>query len=97
MTMTINTPTRITKSMLITIDQIITNIPAKCDYTNVINSLAYAHCIIISMIAPLISCNLSFPIVGLKMSSLPTLALKSPNKIFMWYLGNLLNICSSSS
>jgi hypothetical protein len=29
----------------------------------------------------LISCELSFPIVGLKMSSLPTLALKS-NKIF---------------
>jgi hypothetical protein len=23
------------------------------------------------------------------MSSLPTLAFKSPNKIFMWYLGNL--------
>jgi hypothetical protein len=28
----------------------------------------------------LILCKLSFPIVGLKMSSLPTLALKSPNK-----------------
>jgi hypothetical protein len=27
----------------------------------------------------LISCKLSFSIVGLKMSSLPTLALKSPN------------------
>jgi hypothetical protein len=36
-----------------------------------------------------ISCKLSLPIVGLKMSSLPTLAFKSPNKIFMWYLGNL--------
>jgi hypothetical protein len=29
----------------------------------------------------LISCKFSFPIVGLKMSSLPTLALKLPNKI----------------
>jgi hypothetical protein len=36
----------------------------------------------------LISCKLSFPIVCLKMSSLPTLALKSPNRIFFWYLGN---------
>jgi hypothetical protein len=35
----------------------------------------------------LFSCKLSFPIVSLKMSSLPTLALKSPNKIFVWYLG----------
>jgi hypothetical protein len=30
----------------------------------------------------LISCRLSFPIVGLKMSSLLTLVLKSPNRIF---------------
>jgi hypothetical protein len=36
----------------------------------------------------LISCKLSFPIAGLKMSSFPTLALKSPNKIFMWYSRN---------
>jgi hypothetical protein len=36
----------------------------------------------------LISCKLSFPTVGLKMSSLPTLALRFPNKIFIWYLGN---------
>jgi hypothetical protein len=28
------------------------------------------------------------------MSSLPSLALKSPNKIFVEYLGNLLNMCS---
>jgi hypothetical protein len=48
-------------------------------------------------------CKLSFPIVGLKMSSLPTWALKSLNKIFMWYLGNLsinqsINlICSKKS
>jgi hypothetical protein len=31
----------------------------------------------------LILCKLSFPIVGLKMSSLPALALKSSNTIFM--------------
>jgi hypothetical protein len=30
-------------------------------------------------------------IVVLKMSSLPTLALKSPNKKFIWYLRNLSN------
>jgi hypothetical protein len=42
----------------------------------------------------LISCKLSFPIVGLKMSSLPTLALKSPNRIFIWYLGNYPSISS---
>jgi hypothetical protein len=35
----------------------------------------------------LISCKLSFPIVGLKMSSLPTLALKSPNTIFWQSFG----------
>jgi hypothetical protein len=45
----------------------------------------------------LISCKLSFPIVGLKMSSLPTLAFKSHNKIVIWYLGNLSNIRSNSS
>jgi hypothetical protein len=31
----------------------------------------------------LISCKPSFPSAGLKISSLPTLALKSPNKIFI--------------
>jgi hypothetical protein len=36
----------------------------------------------------LISCELSFPIVGLKISSLPAFALKSPNKMFMLYLRN---------
>jgi hypothetical protein len=34
--------------------------------------------------------------VGLKMSSLYTLALKSPNRIFIWYLGNLSNTRSIS-
>jgi hypothetical protein len=36
----------------------------------------------------LISYTLSFPSFGLKMSSLPTLALISLNRIFMWYLEN---------
>jgi hypothetical protein len=45
----------------------------------------------------LISCKVSFPIVGLKMSSLPTLAVKSPpNNIFICYLGNLSNSHSTS-
>jgi hypothetical protein len=37
----------------------------------------------------LISSKLSFQIVGLEMSSLHTLALKSHNKILIYYLGNL--------
>jgi hypothetical protein len=45
----------------------------------------------------LISCKLSFQIVGLKMSSLRTLALKSPNRILVCYLGNLSNTRSNSS
>jgi hypothetical protein len=36
-----------------------------------------------------ISCKLSFPIVGLKMSSLPTSALKSLKNIFILHLWNL--------
>jgi hypothetical protein len=39
----------------------------------------------------LISRKLSFHIVGLKMSSLPTLAFKSPNIIFILYFWNLSN------
>jgi hypothetical protein len=38
-----------------------------------------------------------FPGFGLKMSSLPTLAPKSPKKICLWYLGNLWNTCSNFS
>jgi hypothetical protein len=45
----------------------------------------------------LISCKLSFPVVGLKIYSVPTLALKSRNKIFVYYLGNILNTRSGSS
>jgi hypothetical protein len=37
---------------------------------------------------PLLSwCRLSFPIVSLEIFSLPTFALKSSNRIFIWYLG----------
>jgi hypothetical protein len=45
----------------------------------------------------LIACKVSFQIVALEISSQPTLALKSPNRIFMWYLGKILNTRSSSS
>jgi hypothetical protein len=53
--------------------------------------LDVAKFINLTPLALLISCELSFSIVGLKMSSLPTLALKSPSRIFLWYLGNLSN------
>jgi hypothetical protein len=43
----------------------------------------------------LILCKVSIPIVGLKLSSLLTLAMKS-NEMFMWHLGNLLNMYSNS-
>jgi hypothetical protein len=33
----------------------------------------------------LMSYKPSFPVIGLKTSSLPTLALKSPDRIFIWY------------
>ena len=32
-------------------------------------------------------CRLSFPIIGLKISSLPNFTLQSPNRILIWYLG----------
>jgi hypothetical protein len=40
-------------------------------------------CTNLTPLSLLISCKLSLSTVGLKMSSLPTLALKSPNKIFL--------------
>jgi hypothetical protein len=52
LTVTINIPTRVTESTATTIDQIITNMPAKCYYTEVIHSLLsdrYAQCITINM------------------------------------------------
>jgi hypothetical protein len=47
-------------------------------------------------LSSLISHKLLFPVVSSKLSSLPTLALKSPNKIFVWYLGILSNTHSNS-
>ena len=41
-------------------------------------------------------CRLSFPIVGLKIPSLPSFALKSPNGIFVWYLGKWSKTCCNS-
>ena len=35
-------------------------------------------------------CRLSLPIFGLKISSLPSFALKSPNRIFVWCLGKVI-------
>jgi hypothetical protein len=37
----------------------------------------------------------SFSVVDLKMSSMPTLALKSHSKMFIWYLAVLPNACSN--
>jgi hypothetical protein len=51
---------------------------------------------ILTLLSLLILCELSFPIVSLKISFLPTLALKSRNKIFIYYLGNLSNARSNS-
>jgi len=42
-------------------------------------------------------CRLSFPIVGLKIFSLPKFALKSPVRIYILYLGKLLIICFNYS
>ena len=42
-------------------------------------------------------CRLSFPIVGLKIPPLLTLALKSPNRIFIWYWGKWSKTYSNSS
>ena len=41
--------------------------------------------------------RLPFPIVGFKISSLPSFALKSRNRIFIWYFGKWSNTCSTSS
>jgi hypothetical protein len=46
----------------------------------------------LNLLSLLISRKPSFPIVGLKMPSLPTLALKSPKKTLIWYLGGIYRI-----
>jgi hypothetical protein len=72
------------------------------------NVTTWEHCVLtvrfldvanftaLSPLSLLISCKFSFPIVGLKISPLPTLTLKFPNKMFIWYLENLWNSHSSS-
>jgi hypothetical protein len=45
----------------------------------------------------LISCELPFPVVSLKISTLSTFTLKSSNKIFVSYPRNWWNTCYSSS
>jgi hypothetical protein len=45
----------------------------------------------------LISCKLSFPVVGLEVSSLAYFGIESPNKICLWYLLHLSNTHSNSS
>ena len=42
-------------------------------------------------------CIHSFPVVGLKISSLPNFALRSPKRLFVWYLGKWSKTCSNSS
>jgi hypothetical protein len=44
---------------------------------------------ILTPLSLLIVCRLSFPIAGLKRSSLPTLALNYPKKFFILFFGNL--------
>jgi hypothetical protein len=65
----------------------------------VLSTIRFLDVATFSTLTPLsfiISYNLSFPIVGLKMSSLPTLAMKSLNRFYVWYLTNLSNTSSSS-
>jgi hypothetical protein len=47
-----------------------------------------AKCNALIPLSLLASCRLPLPIIGLKMSSLPTFALKPPRKFFIWYLRN---------
>ena len=42
-------------------------------------------------------CRLLFPIVGFKIFSIPSFALKSPNRIFIWYYRKWSKTCSNSS
>jgi hypothetical protein len=47
---------------------------------------------ILTLLSLLFWCRLSFTIVVLKIFSLSTFALKSPNRIFIWYLGKWSNM-----
>jgi len=48
---------------------------------------------ILTLSSLLIRCRPSFPIVGLKISSLSNFTLKFPNRIFVWYLGKWSKTC----
>ena len=56
-----------------------------------------AKFIILSALSLPPSCRLSFPIVGLKIFSLLTFALKSPHRIFIWNLRKGSTACSNPS
>jgi len=61
------------------------------------NAATWEHCTLtircfgVARFADLTTCKLSFPIVGLKISSLHIFSLISPNHTFVWYCGNLSN------
>jgi len=50
-----------------------------------------AKFVILTPLSLLSWCRLSFPIVGLKIFSLPAFVLKSPNRIVVWYLRKCQN------
>ena len=60
-----------------------------------VNFISCALCFTTSTpLSLLSSCELSLPVVGLKIYCLPFFELKSGNWIFMWYIGECLNTCS---
>jgi hypothetical protein len=59
--------------------------------------LDVAKCTTPTALSLIILCKPSFPVVGLKISSQPSLTVKFPNKMFIWYLGNISNTCFNSS
>jgi hypothetical protein len=67
-------------------------------FTLTVRSCNVATFTTLTPLSLLIKCKLSFPFVGLKISSLSKLAFKS-DKIFVWqeYLWNSSNICFTSS
>ena len=68
------------------------------EHTAVCNSIfGVAKFTILTPLSSLFWCKLSFPIVGLKISSLPTFALKSLKRIFVWYLAKLSKTFSNCS
>jgi len=65
------------------------------------NLTAWEHCDLDNVycsnpVSLQISCNILFPIVGLKMSSIPNFALESPKRVTIWCFGSWSNTSSSS-